>query len=751
VFVAYSVMAVLLVAYLAYTVFGGRQGDSTLIDGWGVDALELAASAMCIASAVWRRSNRAVPLILGAALLSWSLGDLTLTIESLGGATPSVPSVADAFYIGFFPLAYIALALYFRGEARRLSTPTWLDGAVAGLGAAAVCAAFAFSTIQHSTGQSGLAAAVNLAYPVGDVLLLLLVVGGTALLSGRSKTPWLLVAIGITLNVFGDTANLFQAAANTSEVGTVLNAVAWPASIMLMSAAMWLRPGHPDPLAPPKPTGFLLPGLAALSGLTILVVGTLSRVDEVAVGLATATLVAAGIRTALSVWKLRVLTRERHRMAVTDHLTGLGNRRHLFDILNRFFSERDVDAQPPRGLAFLFIDLDGFKEINDSFGHPAGDDILRQLGARLVDSLAPSDRLVRIGGDEFAALLMGADADYAATVARKLSASLIEPFMIDAVRAQLGASIGIALAPSDATDSDSLMWCADVAMYRAKFGSAPFALYEHDFDDGGNRLRLAEELGAAVRQDQLVLHYQPQLDLRSGEITTFEALVRWPHPELGLIPPLKFLPLAEEAGLMGELTRWVLTQALSQCQVWRGAGHEMSVSVNVSASDLLNPGFTAMTRDALQRHNLPARALVLEITETSIITQFERSKQVVEDLRDLGVVVSIDDFGARFTSLAYLSSLAVGELKLDRRFITRLACGERPRDVELVGATIELGHALHLRVVAEGVEDKPTLALLSELGCDLAQGYFIGTPKPADRLAFQARWARERSAEFASA
>jgi diguanylate cyclase len=311
------------------------------------------------------------------------------------------------------------------------------------------------------------------------------------------------------------------------------------------------------------------------------------------------------------------------------------------------------------------------------------------------------------------------------------------------VSAPIGASIGIALAPDDALDSAGLMWCADVAMYRAKLGSVPFALYEQDLDDGGDRLRLADELRAAIAEGHLVLHYQPQLDLRSGEISKVEALVRWRHPMLGLIEPLKFLALAEEAGLMRKLTRWVLAEALGQCAQWRAAGRGMTVSVNVSASDLLDPGLTQVIADLLASSPLPADALVLEITETSIITEFERSKQIVEDLRNLGVVVSIDDFGAGFTALAYLSSLAVGELKLDRSFITHLATGGKARDVELVRATIELGHALGLRVVAEGVEDKATLELLTGLGCDLAQGYVVGRPKPAERLAFRADCTRQ--------
>jgi EAL domain-containing protein (putative c-di-GMP-specific phosphodiesterase class I) len=272
-------------------------------------------------------------------------------------------------------------------------------------------------------------------------------------------------------------------------------------------------------------------------------------------------------------------------------------------------------------------------------------------------------------------------------------------------------------------------------MYRAKLAGADVARYEPEFDDHGNRLRLAEELRTAVHGGELALHFQPQLDLSSGQVRAVEALVRWPHARLGLVPPLSFLPLAEEAHLMGPLTEWVLTTALEQCARWRREGRELAVSVNVSASNLLQDGFTELISAQLQRFELPPGVLVLEITETSIIEDFERSRAVIAALHELGVVVSVDDFGAGFTSLAYLSSLAVGELKLDRSFITGLTGGgPRGRDVPLVRATIELGHALGLRVVTEGIEDAETLELLTELGCDLVQGYFIGRPAPADQL-----------------
>ncbi len=229
------------------------------------------------------------------------------------------------------------------------------------------------------------------------------------------------------------------------------------------------------------------------------------------------------------------------------------------------------------------------------------------------------------------------------------------------------------------------------------------------------------------------------MDLRTGEILAVEALIRWPHPRLGLVPPLKFIPLAEDAGLMQALTTWVLGEAMAQCAAWRSTGRMLAVSVNVTTTNLLQEGFTDLVVDLLRKNGLPGEALVIEITETSIITDFARSKAVIEDLRDLDIIVSIDDFGAGFTSLAYLSSLAVGELKLDRTFITGLGGDGKERDLELVRATIQLGHDMRLRVVAEGIEDVDTLDLLSELGCDLAQGYYISRPMPANKLRFMAQ------------
>jgi diguanylate cyclase (GGDEF)-like protein len=727
----YGALAVLLFGYFVLLIVRSSGQRSVLLDGWSVDAFEVAVCAMAIARAIAPRRRRAVPLVLGGAMLMWSIGDIALTFESRGGRVPSSPSVADGFYLAFFPLAYLALGLMVRRESARLVPAIWLDGAVAGLGAAALCAAFAFHGIVRATGGGSASVATNLAYPVGDVLLLALVAGGSAVLTGTRLGTWSLVAAGCALNAAGDTFNLFSSS-GASHVGSVVDGIAWPSALLLMSMAVWLRPGRANVLGHQAVPGFLLPGLGAACALAVLLLGGIDGTSAVAVALAAATLLVAGIRLRFSVASLRRLTDERHLQAVTDQLTGLGNRRRLAQALDRFFADHADPASSPRTLAFLFVDLDQFKEVNDAFGHPAGDQLLTQIGPRIKSCLESSDLLVRIGGDELAIILFDAGTERAIRVAERVSTKICDPFVLEMVSVQIGASIGIALAPDHATAAETLMRCADQAMYRAKQAGSGFAIYDTSLDSEIDRLRLLEDLRTAIDQQQFELHYQPQIDLRTGTISAVEALLRWPHPRLGYLPPLEFLPLAEEAGLMRQLTTIVLDQALAQCAKWRADGEQLSVSVNVSATNILDVGFTSLVRHQLTRHHLPADALVLEITETTVISDFDRCKRVIDDLCAIGCVVSIDDFGAGFTSLPYLSRLAVGELKLDRTFLSALITDEQ--NVTLVGATIELAHALGLHVVAEGVEEQSTLDILTRLGCDLAQGYHIGKPTSATTL-----------------
>ncbi len=729
----YVALGAVLAVYFVSLLLRGPSQQVSLVDGWGVASFEFVASCLCLWRAFASR-RRTIPLLLGLGILSWSIGDAVLASESAGGATPAVPSLADLFYLGFYPIVYVALVLLTRKHINRSGATTWLDGAVAGLGAAALCACFAFNTVLHSVGGDASAVATDLAYPIGDGLLLILAVGGTAIIPGRKKTQWLLIAGAIAMTAVGDTFNLFASSGATSHVGTIFNSVAWPCAILLISIAVWVHPLQKSALAVGETPGFLLPGLGAAAGLSILVVDTLHPVTPVAVGLATATLITVGIRLALSVRSLRLLTEKRHRQAITDELTGLGNRRQLFNLLDAFFADYADPDTVDRRLSLLYVDLDHFKEINDSFGHSAGDALLRQLGPRLISRLRSTDVLVRVGGDELAVLIMDTDSDYAASVAERLIAELDQPFELDTLSVRVGASIGIASAPTDATDSAGLLRCADLAMYRAKVGPAPYETYRREVDDDGNRLRLVDELRDAILAGDLEVFYQPQIDLVTGERSAMEALVRWPHERLGLIPPLDFIPLAEEAGLMQSLTALVLERAVEQCAAWHADGQMLSVSVNVSATNLLDSGFSGSVMAALARHDVAPASLILEITETTIIRDFDLCKLVIAQLRNLGLGVSIDDFGAGVTSLAYLGSLAASELKLDRSFLSRLATGDTERNVALVRATIALGHKLNMRVVAEGIEDVEALNLLTAIGCDLAQGYYISEPMRAKDL-----------------
>jgi diguanylate cyclase (GGDEF)-like protein len=727
-------MGVLLAGYVLSLVTGVGQ-SWPIFNDWAASGFESVGGLLCMARGLVRRQQRAVSFCLGLGLLMWSIGDFVLTVESQGGRSPATPSAADAFYLAFFPLSYIAVALTVREQLRKTAVPTWLDGAIAGLGASALCSAFVFSSALRMANGSSAAALTNIAYPTADLLLLSMVVGGSTVISGNRRAPWMLLAAGMAVNLVGDSANVFSD--SLGHTGFVLDAMAWPASTLLLAMAVWVKPRSTRAVLVHERSGFLIPGLSAACALAVLVLGSLHHVSRVAIGLAAGALLLGGLRLVVSIRGINSLSQERRQQSVTDELTGLGNRRWLFTVLDSFFADYDGAASDAGQLAFLFLDLNGFKEINDTFGHPAGDQLLRQLGPRLRACLRQDDALVRLGGDEFVVVLPDTNTADAIIVAQRLADSLADPFSLDSMPAKIGVSIGIAHAPTDATDSAALLWCADTAMYRAKLSKAPYVVYRAEIDAEADRLLLVEELRVAIEQRQLALHYQPLLDLRTGHVSGAEALLRWDHPRLGPLPPLEFLPVAEDAGLMGALTTLVLDEALAQCSAWWTGDQRPTVSVNISASDLLTPLFAEHVHDALERHNLPASALVLEITETTMISDFAQSQQVIRELRDLGVVVSVDDFGAGFTSLGHLSSLSVKELKLDRVFITEITEQGSGRALDLVRATIALGHALGLRIVAEGIEDRETLELLADLGCDLGQGYFIGRPGPAEGVVLQ--------------
>ena len=416
--------------------------------------------------------------------------------------------------------------------------------------------------------------------------------------------------------------------------------------------------------------------------------------------------------------------------ALYDTLTSLPNRALLRDRLQHGLAAADRDGRP---FALMIMDLDGFKDVNDTLGHHYGDLLLQQVGPRVQGALRVTDTVARLGGDEFAILLPSAETGAASRAAEKILKAMEERFQIDDLTLHISASIGVAIYPEDGPDADTLLRHADVAMYVAKRRKGACDVYDPAEDQyNPGRLALLGDLRQALRQESLVLYYQPQMQLADGHVTTVEALVRWPHPQYGLQAPDEFIPLAEQTGLITPLTHWVLNAAVSQCAAWRKQGLAVSVSVNLSGRNLRDPHLPGGVAGVLLAAGLEPNALILELTESAIADDPSRARQVLTSLHALGVRLSIDDFGTGYSSLAQLKRLPVDEIKLDRTFIGQPA--EDGSDSIFVRATIELAHTLGLRVVAEGIEDGEMLERLKALGCDTGQGYFIGRPMPPETL-----------------
>lgn len=425
-------------------------------------------------------------------------------------------------------------------------------------------------------------------------------------------------------------------------------------------------------------------------------------------------------------------------MAFNDPLTGLPNRNRLQ--ANLYGRLRD-DAPP---FALLVMDLDRFKFVNETLGHPVGDLLLKAVATRLEGALrgetppAPgnpgreADLIVRLGGDEFAVLLPGVSAAHdATTVAHRLEQAMETPFAVGEHQLRVGASIGIVLYPQHGTSVNDLMRRADVAMYKAKQTRAGSVVYDASFDANSmRRLTLERDLREAIPGGQLVLHYQPKVDLRTGLVCGTEALVRWRHPELGLVPPDEFIALAEQTGQIRALTAWVLDRAVQDCGACRKRGHDVGVSVNLSAVSLHDGELCDEVEQVLARWRFDPSALVLELTESAVMSDPERAIQVLGRLREYGVGLSIDDFGTGYSSLAYVKRLPVTEIKVDRSFVREIATDSG--DASIIRAVVELARHRALTVVAEGVEDADAYARLRALGCGMAQGYFIARPMPAE-------------------
>ena len=420
--------------------------------------------------------------------------------------------------------------------------------------------------------------------------------------------------------------------------------------------------------------------------------------------------------------------RSMHRAARRDELTGLHNRRAA-----REWAETLLFRE--RALAVILFDLDRFKHVNDSLGHHAGDQLLAVIAQRLAEVVRePEDVVARLGGDEFVVIARGVHDEAAvAVLCERLTRAIVAPVVVDGVEVSVGASIGISLAPEHGTDYGTLLQRADIAMYDAKGRRAGWQIYRDEFavnDRAG--LLMDADLRRAVTDGEMVVHYQPSVDVRTGEVVRVEALVRWHHPVRGLLMPGHFVPFAETNGSIKAVTKAVLGLVLDQVVQWRSAGVDVPVAVNVSAHDINDPGFVGLVSGMLEVRELPPSVLVVELTETALLADTGVASSTLWALAQLGVRIAVDDFGAGYASLLYLRQFPVSVLKLDRSLVQGLV--HDPTDAALVRWTIEMAHALRVTCVAEGVEDSATLDALLALGCDEAQGFHLQPPVPADAL-----------------
>jgi diguanylate cyclase len=612
--------------------------------------------------------------------------------------------------------------------------------------AALLAAALACAAVRELGAGSGLLVAACLLAAAG---------GGALVLARHGRPPrqsWLDAAMGasaagaiaVALGAAAPTAVAVAAVAGVPSLarwdlspalGAVLlgllalavDGVPTVLAVPLFALAAWLPEPPAEPGSEFSPVVLCALLLFAISALGLLIVGQFAAVPWPAAALATVTVLTGMARTSLTVTER---LRASHLAAMTDDLTGLGNRRHL---LERLGSAVDGGGE----VALLLIDLDGFKELNDTLGHDAGDEVLRQLGPRMAETLRADATLARLGGDEFAVVLAPGDEAEASTTGLRLRSALERSFAVGGMRVHVDASIGIALFPAHGSDALALLRRADVAMYEAKRTRTGHEVYLPERDHHSRRrLELLGELRDALEAGQLVLHYQPKAEIATGAVHGVEALVRWAHPRRGLLLPGEFLPLAEHTGLGRALTAFVVDRALQEM-----AEFDLTVAVNLGPADLLDLGLPSEIDRLLRRRRFAPEQLRLEVSEDVVMGDPERTLEVLAGLRAIGVATALDDFGAGHASLGHLKALRVDELKIDRSFVGSLPDDER--DAAIVYATVELARRLGMRVVAEGVESAENWDALARLLCDEAQGFYLSRPLTATALG---GWLRDRAA-----
>jgi diguanylate cyclase len=713
----------------------GRQVAESATFGTVVGMFVIFLIRLVSAAIAWRE-RRPATIALALSIVFWAIGSSILTSTSQPDLL-SFPAPGEMFYLGSYALMAIFLLLDMVNRGRgRVSLTTAVEAVVTVGGAVCVAGALLLTPVSAQLDGRGFGALLALLYPLLDLLLAAVVLADLVLQRRSWSRQSLTLLTGFTLLAAADSTFVWNLAGGAYDFGPVLS-LCWALALALLVSGAC---GPRQKIAPQAASRTVFPPFVAALIAVIVLVFTPTNVENLYLVVpAVLTLLGAGARLGLALREARGAA-EAYRLSLTDDLTGLPNRRAL---LGRVQAENTRDIP----IALLLLDLDGFKDVNDTLGHVAGDHVLRLIARRLRLEVSHEAMVARLGGDEFAITLQTSDEAAAMRAAEWVREVVAGPVEVQGHTFIMSASVGVAISSSAQTRTD-LLRRADIAMYQAKTTRAGSLMYDPDRDEfTTERLKTAEYLRVGVPAGQLRAWYQPQVDATSRELIGLEALVRWEHPELGVLAPAAFLNIARQSGLMPLLTETVVELVLNDAKRWLRLGLGVQVSFNIAPPELLNASLLERLLTRIDDAKLPPETLILEVTEDSLLADPERARRALLEIRQHDVQVSIDDYGTGFSSLSYLRDLPVHELKLDRSFIS--AVRTDPRSRIIVASTNQMAQGLGLRTVAEGVEDAEIAQTVRELGINVMQGYYIARPMPAEEVPLWAGEWRARQADEA--
>jgi diguanylate cyclase (GGDEF)-like protein len=701
------------------------------LDTWFYSTVLVLTCLLALARPVLITRNRRAWACVALAVTSWSVGDIywSAAFSSIDSSEIPVPSLADIFYVGMYPLAYAGFILLARATVKRLPPSVWLDGVVTSFAAGAVFSAYTLNDILSSTEGVPFAEAItNLSYPIGDLLLMVVTVAALAMVRWRPDPVWWLLGLGAASFAVADTAYLFGLANDSYVDGSWVDGM-WMLGLTMMTLAGSInRVRRAEEIR-----GFaalLVPILFSLSALGVLILGTFVSVHPVSIFLASGCLVAAGIRTALTFEQTLELARSRLE-ARTDELSGLGNRRLLDDHLPAMMASLPGGAQ----LVLTIVSIDHLPEINSIMGYTAGDMIVNTVGTRLKESLPEDAISARLGGAEMAVLrvVRGADAATVDRQSRELLTTLAAPVPAGQMPVHIELSVGVAAAPVHATNPVDLIRCAADALRNAKANRSEVEIYDPNLDIGNEfGSRLYPDLLRALSEGEFVTYYQPKVDLMTGRPVAMEGILNWHHPTRGVIDGSAVQPLALRVGLTRQLTRNLLEAALRSCAAWRNQGVALGVAADLTAADVLDVMLPYDLAKLINALAIPPSVLTLEISEEVLLIDPRRTAVALGQFRHFGVRLALDHYGRSAPSLARLRTMPVDELKLDPSFVTPML--NSPQDAAVVRSTVELARSLNIATYVEGVDSRELLDAVTACGCVGVQGAVVGGPMTANAL-----------------